>query len=90
MDSIKLELTSVLIIYIGLGLLASVTQQWWLFIILALNITIIYVIVYAKCQDMDFVKKLGEKILIILMKKYGGLEISKIFLEKKKVENNVD
>lgn len=74
MDFIKIELLSIVVIYIGLAILALffVTRHWLFFIFLAGNITILYIIIASKCQDIDFIKTWGEKILAFLIKKYGG------------------
>lgn len=74
MDFIKIELLSLVIIYIGLAILAGffMTRHWLFFIFLAVNVTMIYIIIAAKCHDIDFIKKWGEKILAFLIKKYGG------------------
>lgn len=74
MDSIKIELLSLIIIYIGLGILAwfFMTRHWLFFVFLAVNIILVYIIIASKCHDIDFIKNWGEKILAFLMKKYGG------------------
>ena len=97
MDSVKTELFSIMIIYVGMGVLAwyFLTHNWWFFILLALNLAIVYIIVHAKCHEIDFIRKVGEKLLTFLMKKYGGewlrdAQNVKEFLMKKKVKNDVD
>lgn len=74
MDFIKIELFSLVVIYIGLAILAVffMTRHWLFFIFLAGNIALIYIIIASKCQDIDFIKTWGEKILAFLLKKYGG------------------
>lgn len=74
MDFIKIELLSLVVIYIGLAVLAVffITRHWVFFIFLAVNIAVIYIIIISKCQDIDFIKTWGEKILAFLVKKYGG------------------
>lgn len=87
----KLEVISIVIVYIGIAILAwyFLNHRWGYMILLVLNLIIVFVIVYTKCQDVDFVTKLGEKLLGFLLKKYGGEWFRDIIFENK-VKNDGD